>query len=281
VLSSAPPAFTAQVLAALGRVENPRLAEVILAEYPKLSPEVQPLAIELVMQREPWARKLLDAALRGNIPKSVFNANHLRKILESNDREALWAVEKAFGKIREERNPEREDVVAQMGEYLRAHIGDPSAGQRVFKNLCAQCHTIYGEGAKVGPDITASGRASFDQLLSNVFDPSLVIGQDYQVTTVVTKDGRNLTGLMVENNKQRIVIRMAGESEETIPRNNVEFTRLSKLSMMPEGVEKIFSKQDLADLFAYLSLDRPPSDPTAKSIPGAPTVKVHEPAAAE
>jgi putative heme-binding domain-containing protein len=273
VLTSARPEFTTRVLAALGRVENPKLADVILAEYPKLAPEVQPLAIDLVMQREPWARKLLDAVLHNKFPKSVLDANHLRKIIESNDREALWAVEKAFGKIRAERNPEREKVVAEMGQYLRANIGDPVAGQRVFKNLCAQCHTIYGEGGRVGPDITANGRASFDQLLSNVFDPSLVIGADYQVSTVVTKDGRNLTGLIVENNDRRVVVRMAGESEEAVPRNNVEYTRLSKLSMMPEGVENAFSKQDLCDLFAFLSLDKPPTDPAAKLIAGAPDLK--------
>jgi putative heme-binding domain-containing protein len=272
--SSQRPEFTTRVLAALGRVESPRLAEIILAEFPKLAPEVQPLAIDLVMQREPWARKLLDAVLQNKLPKSVLDANHLRKIVESNDREALWAVEKAFGKIRAERNPDREKVVAEMGEYLRANIGDPIAGRKVFKNLCAQCHTIYGEGGNVGPDITANGRASFDQLLSNVFDPSLVIGTDYQVSTVVTKDGRNLTGLIVENNERRVVIRMAGESEETVPRNNVEYTRISKLSMMPEGVENVFSKKDLCDLFAFLSLDKPPADPAAKSIPGAPPVEI-------
>jgi putative heme-binding domain-containing protein len=272
VLSSAPPEFVTQVLAALGRFDNPRLADIILAEYPNLAPEVQPLAIDCLMQREPWARKLLDAVLQKKLPTGVLNANHLRKILESNDREALWAVEKAFGKIREERNPDRENVVAEMGEYLRANIGDPIAGQQVFKNLCAQCHVIFGAGGRVGPDITANGRASFDQLLSNVFDPSLVIGPDYQVFTVVTKDGRNLTGLVVENNEQRIVLRMAGDSEETVPRNNVEYTRRSKLSMMPEGVEAIFSKKDLADLFAFLSLDKSPTDPAAKPIPGAPAV---------
>jgi putative heme-binding domain-containing protein len=272
--SSDQPEFTARILAALGRVESARLAEVILAEYSKLAPEVQPLAIDLLMQREPWARKLLDAVLQNQLPKSVLDANHLRKILESNDREALWAVEKAFGKIRAERNPEREKVVAEMGEFLRANIGDPVAGRRVFKNLCAQCHTIYGEGGKVGPDITANGRASFDQLLSNVFDPSLVIGADYQVSTVVTKDGRNLTGLIVENNERRVVIRMPGDSQETVPRNNVEYTRLSKLSMMPEGVENVFSKDDLCDLFAFLSLDKPPTDPTAKPVPGAPAVAI-------
>jgi putative heme-binding domain-containing protein len=187
-------------------------------------------------------------------------------------------VEKAFGKIRAERNPEREKVVAEMGEFLRANFGDPVAGRRVFKNLCAQCHTIYGEGGKVGPDITANGRASFDQLLSNVFDPSLVIGADYQVSTVVTKDGRNLTGLVVENNERRVVIRMPGDSQETVPRNNVEYTRLSKLSMMPEGVENVFSKKDLCDLFAFLSLDKPPTDPTAKPIPGAPPIRIAHPA---
>ena len=42
----------------------------------------------------------------------------------------------------------------------------------VFKKLCAQCHKIYGEGVEVGPDITSNGRGDFDQLLSNIFDPS-------------------------------------------------------------------------------------------------------------
>ena len=270
VLASAPPPLATRIFAALGRVEDPKLADVILAEYSKLLPELQPLAVDLLMQREPWARKLLNTVLAGKLPKSVLNANHLRKILESNDRDALWAVEKAFGQVREERNPQREKVVTEMTQYLSANIGDPVAGQRVFRNFCGQCHLMHGEGGNVGPDITANGRASFEQLVSNVFDPSLVIGPAYQVTTVVTKDGRNLTGLIAEDNEQRIVIRMAGEGEETIPRNNVKYTRVSKLSMMPEGVEELLDKKDLADLFAFLSLDKPPDDPAARPIPGAP-----------
>src|SRR6266516_2599832 len=277
VMSDSPP-FLRRVFAALGRVEDLKLADVLLSEHPKLAPELQPLAIDLIMQREPWARKLLDAVLANKLPKGLLNANHLRKILESNDRDALWAVEKAFGRIRAERNPEREQVVAEMGAYFREHIGDPRRGQVVFRNLCAQCHTIYGEGGKVGPDLTANGRASFEQLLSNVFDPSLVIGPAYQVTTVVTKDGRNLTGLIAEDNERRVVVRMPGESEESVTRNNVKYTRVSKLSMMPEGIEELLDKKDLADLFAFLALDQPPTSATAKLIPGAPDVpKPNEP----
>ena len=272
VFSSSTPQFIRRTLAALGRVDDPKLADVLLREYPKLAPELQPLAIDLLMQRERWARKLLDAVLANKLPKGVLNANHLRKILESNDREALWAVEKAFGKVREERNPEREKVVTEMAAYFREHLGDPHRGQTVFHNLCAQCHTIYGEGGNVGPDITANGRASFEQLLSNVFDPSLVIGPAYQVTTVVTRDGRNLTGLIAEDNEQRIVIRLPGEGEETVPRNNVKYTRVSKLSMMPEGLEAALDKKDLADLLAFLALDKPPANPQARLIPGAPAM---------
>src|SRR5437773_6923572 len=151
-----------------------------------------------------------------------------------------------------------------MGIYFRQHIADAHRGQTVFRNLCAQCHVIYGEGGKVGPDITANSRASFEQLLSNVFDPSLVIGPGYEVTTVVTKDGRNLTGLIAEDNEQRVVVRMPGEAEAMVPRHNVKYVRVSKLSMMPEGIESLVARTDLADLFAFLALDKPPVDPTAK-----------------
>jgi putative heme-binding domain-containing protein len=274
VLSSSSTDFGTRVLAALGRMEDPKLADVIMAEYARLSPELQPLATDLVMQREPWARKLLNAVLADKFPKSVLNANHLRKILESNDREALWAVEKAFGRVREDRNPERERVVAEMATYMRDNIGDPVAGERVFKNFCAQCHTIHGEGRKIGPDITANGRASFEQLLSNVFDPSLVVGPAYQVVTVVTQDGRNLTGIIAEDNEQRIVLRLPGDTEEIVPRNNIDYLRPSKLSMMPEGIESALSRRELADLFAYLSFDKSPTDPSATLIPGAPRVQI-------
>jgi putative membrane-bound dehydrogenase-like protein len=272
LLASSRAQFTARMLPALGRLEDPKVADVVLAQYPSLPAETKPLAVDLMMQREPWARKLLDGVLAGKLPRSVLDANQLRRILESNDREAVWAVEKAFGRVREERDPAREKVVNEMTEFLKQASGDPHAGRVVFRNFCGQCHTLYGEGGNVGPDLTGNGRGSFDQLVSSVFDPSLVIGPQYQVTTVVTKDGRNLTGLITENSAERVVVRMPGEGEEAVPRNNVKYTRVSRLSMMPEGIENVLDRKDLGDLFSFLSLDKPPTDPAAKPIPGAPAV---------
>jgi putative heme-binding domain-containing protein len=270
VLSSSSAGFRARVLALLGRSNDARIAEVVLGQYRALDPQVQPLAVDLLLQREPWARKLLDTVLAKKFDRGILHANHLRRILESNDREAIWAVEKSWGTIRQERNPAREKVVAGVGEYLRQHPGDPEGGRAVFRKQCAQCHTIYGEGAPVGPDLTSNGRATFDQLLTSVLDPSLVIGPAYLTTTVVTEDGRNLTGVVSEDNKDRIVLVLPGGGKELIARNNVKSTRVSKLSMMPEGIETLLDRKELTDLFAFLALDHPPDDPHARLIPGAP-----------
>jgi putative heme-binding domain-containing protein len=260
----------ARVLTTLGRSADPKVGNVVLARLPNLAPEIQPLAIELLLQREPWTRKLLDAVVSTNLPRTTLDANHLRKILESNDREAIWLVEKTWGTIRAERDPKREQVVRAMGDYLASHPGDARAGRAVFRKFCIQCHTIYGEGQAVGPDLTSSGRGSFDQLLASVFDPSLVIGPSYQTTTVVTEEGRSLSGLPVEDSPQRIVLKLPGGGQEVVPRSDVKWVRVGKLSMMPEGIENLLGMAELADLFAFLALDRPPGDPHARPIPGAP-----------
>jgi putative heme-binding domain-containing protein len=151
--------------------------------------------------------------------------------------------------------------------------GDPVAGQAVFNKLCAQCHKIHGQGQDLGPDLTANGRNDFDQLLSNVFDPSLVIGPGYQATTVATTDGRVLTGLLAEDGRDRVVLKLQGGKLETIPREQVDAMKTPEVSLMPEDVEKQLAPQEIADLFAFLCLDKPPTDPAAKPLPGAGPIR--------
>jgi putative heme-binding domain-containing protein len=87
---------------------------------------------------------------------------------------------------------------------------------------------------------------------------------------VITNDGRSLTGLLAEDTPQRIVLKMQGGKLETIARSDIESITLSKLSLMPEGLEKQLTQTELVDLFEYLLLDKPPGDPAARRLPGAP-----------
>jgi putative membrane-bound dehydrogenase-like protein len=260
--------FRRRTLDALGRLDLARVADVVLRAYPMLEADVKPQAIELLTGRAAWSKQLLAAIAEGRLPGNALNQNQVRKLLASKDAQLVEQVRKAWGTIRSERSPQREQVIANMRRLIRRTPGDARRGRAVFTKVCGQCHKMYGEGQEVGPDITSNGRSTFEQLLSNVFDPSLVIGASYQPRTVTTSDGRVVTGLVAEDNDQRLVLKVQGGTLETIARDDIDEIEVGKLSLMPEDLEKQLKPEEIADLFAYLTLDKPPGDPLAKQLAG-------------
>lgn len=264
--------FRGHVLAALGKLDDPQVAGVVLSAYRQLPPDVQPKAVELLTQRAAWAKQLLAAIGDKQISADVLNLNQVRKLVAMRDNDLSDSVQKLWGTIREGRNPGRDAVIAEMRGLIRRTPGDAHRGQEVFKKVCGQCHKIYGEGEDVGPDITLNGRNSYDQLLSNVFDPSLVIGAAYQPRTVVTKQGRVVTGLLVEESDQRVALKIQGGKQEVIPRSDIDEMVVSELSLMPEDLEKTLKPQEISDLFAFITLDKPPADKSARRLSGVDRV---------
>ncbi|HEX8202950.1 MAG TPA: PVC-type heme-binding CxxCH protein [Isosphaeraceae bacterium] len=249
--------FRGKLLGALGRLDDPKVAEAVLASYPTLPPDQKPRAIELLCQRPAWSRLLLGAIGRKAIPADALNVNQVRQLQSSPDSELARLVRSQWGIVREGRNPAREQVVAQMRGVIRQRPGDPAAGRLAFQKLCAQCHKIFGEGQEVGPDLTGVGRDSFELLLSNVFDPSLVIGAAYQATTVATADGRVLTGILAEDSPQRVVLKTQGGKLEIIAHGDVDEMKVSELSLMPENIETQLTPSEWSDLFSFLLQDQP------------------------
>lgn len=261
------------LLATLGRSDSPDVAHAVLQGFANLEPGLQPRAIELLVQRPAWSETLIAAIEAKQISKDAVSVNQVRRLVGSSDQELATKATAIWGTLREGRSPEREKVIADVREMLKSKPGDPFAGEKAFAKVCGQCHKIYGTGEEVGPDITRNGRGDYEQLLSNVLDPSLVIGAGYQARTVITSDGRVLSGLVVEDTPERIVLKLQGGKTEAIPRSDVEEDAVSPVSLMPEGLERQLTPQELADLFAFLSLDKPPSDKEARLLPGAPAGK--------
>jgi putative heme-binding domain-containing protein len=257
------PELAAGVLGLLSRAAQPELAQELLRIYPALPSSLQPRVIELLTQRPSWGQAVVQALAAGQLPAAALNVNQVQRLLATGDAALREALQRHWGTVRTTRDPQRERVVADMRRLLRLSSGDPLRGREVFRRVCAQCHRLFGEGQDVGPDLTLNGRGSLDQLVSNVFDPSLVIGTAYQARTVLTTDGRILTGLLVEDSPQRVVLKLQGGKLETIPRDEIDQLRTSELSLMPEGLEKQLAPQEIADLFALLLLERPPAPPAA------------------
>ncbi len=245
----------AEVLALLGRLDAPEVASVVLNRYPSMSEELKPKAIVLLTQRVDWALALLAAIDAGRHPREILNLNQVRALQDSANDRVRTLVQKHWGRVREDRDPQRDQVIARMNDLLATHAGDAQAGAQAFQKVCAQCHQFQGRGQEVGPDLTDVGRGGRDLLLSNVFDPNLVIGSAYQATLVATLDGRVLNGIVVEDSPQRIGLKIEGGQVVRIPRDEVEAVRVSDVSLMPEGLENQLSPQEWADLFEYLGAD--------------------------
>jgi putative heme-binding domain-containing protein len=154
---------------------------------------------------------------------------------------------------------------------LRELKGNVDNGWIVYQRVCGQCHVLHDRGYEVGPALTNNGRGSYSQLLSNVLDPSLVIGNAYQAYTVLTTDGRVITGLVAEDSPEKIVLKIQGGKLETIPREEVEEAKLSTKSLMPEGLESQMTPQEIADLFALLTLEKAPGNQPNALIPETPS----------
>ena len=258
-----------QAVQTIGRIGTTDATAVLLRHLPTLPADVQPAVVEAMTDREDSAIQLLELVRDKKFASSLINANQAQKMLKMKSNVLAELVSKHWGVVRTERDPARLEFISRMRNELRTSDGDPVAGRVVFKKVCGQCHKMYGEGAEVGPDITRNGRASFEQLLSNVFDPSLVIGASYQALTVVTKEGRVVSGLPIEDSPQRVVLKVQGDKQEIIARTDIEEVVPSNLSLMPEGLEKQIQPQEMHDLFAYIILDKPPEDPEARLLTGS------------
>ncbi len=233
--------------------------------------DMQAAIAERMCRRVDTAQDLLTQIINGNLRKELISPNRVRLLAADSNEAIRSAVAKIWGKINSETTKEREEVVKNVANALRWDArGDADRGLAIYDRICGQCHVMNGRGNEVGPNITSNGRGSYEQLLVSVFNPSLVIGDAYKSVTLRTVDGTVVTGLLMEKTDKRTVIKVQGGKVETIAAEDIEEFKQDTKSLMPEGVEKQLSTQELADLFALLTLEGPPSSKENVKILGTP-----------
>jgi putative heme-binding domain-containing protein len=152
--------------------------------------------------------------------------------------------------------------------------GDAEAGRRLFnepqKVACATCHTIDGKGGKGGPDLFAIGeKFGRADLIRQVMEPSATIAVGYSTTLIQTKDGDVFDGIVTEASDESIGLAGADGRVTRVRTADIATKRTSGVSMMPEGLEQGLSRQQFADLIAYLTTLKPPQS-TAAAHQGQP-----------
>lgn len=157
-------------------------------------------------------------------------------------------------------------TVEDLLNYLASEDAAPSPrrGAGVFvKAQCAKCHRFENQGESVGPDLTTvASRFTRRELLEAILHPSQVISSQYASQTILTTDGRQLTGLVVPGPAGQTVIILPSAEQVALSSSQIEAVRPSKISAMPEGLLDPLSLEEIADLVAYL-MRMGPSEPLA------------------
>jgi putative heme-binding domain-containing protein len=143
---------------------------------------------------------------------------------------------------------------------IRGGSGMPYSGKKLFAANCAKCHTLFGQGGQIGPDLTSYKRDDVANMLVNIVNPSAEVREGFGTYQVVTDDGRVVSGFLVDRDNQVIVLRGADGQTVSLAQDEVEEMVPLRKSLMPEGLLVKLNEQDVRDLFAYLRSTQPLND---------------------
>jgi putative membrane-bound dehydrogenase-like protein len=248
------PALRGAALRGLAAFDDPKTPGVILGAYGSFTLAEKRDALATLAARPASAKALMAAVAAKTVPASDVSAETVRQLRNLGDKELDRSIAELWGVVRDT-PADRAKLIAEWKKKLtapsKAPPPDTGRGRAVFARTCQQCHTLYGVGGKVGPDITGSNRANLDYLLENIFDPSAVIPKEYAATVLNLADGRTVTGIIKEETKTALTV-MTDRETLTIPVGDVERRKPSELSMMPDDILKQVNETELRALVAYL-----------------------------
>ncbi|HXJ76225.1 MAG TPA: c-type cytochrome, partial [Candidatus Dormibacteraeota bacterium] len=237
----------------LAAFDEPAVATNLVKAYRRFHPSERAQLLSALVSRVTFAQALLDAVAEGKIPRTELTAFHLRQIRSLNDAGLNQKLTRAWGEFRETSADKQQLIAAWKTQLTAATLAraNPSQGRQVFNATCAACHTLYGEGGKVGPDLTGGGRNNLDYLLENILDPSAAVTADFRMSVVELKDGRAWNGLITAKTERTLMLRTMTEAI-TVERNEVATMRDSNLSLMPDGLLEALPPEQARVLIAYL-----------------------------
>jgi putative heme-binding domain-containing protein len=248
------PQMRRAALRGLGAYTDASTPKQILNHYSKLSTEEKQEAILTLSGRKEYAVALLGAVAASVVPRNDVSAYVSRQLHALGDKEVTKRLREVWGAVRDA-SPDKKKQIARYKAMLSPGYlkrADLSNGRLLYSKNCQQCHMLFGEGGKIGPDLTGSNRANLDYLLSNIIDPSAEVARDYHVSIVETTDGRVLTGMIVERSANRFTLQTATQ-RLVLAKEDVEAVHDSTQSMMPEGQLDALTREQVRDLIAYLA----------------------------
>jgi putative heme-binding domain-containing protein len=243
-----PAAVQVAAIQHLGRQSSSAAAEVLLAGWPSHSPAIRTQILSILSSRPEWVVQLLTQMESGQVAAAEIDASMRQRLLTTREPAIRERLKKIFASGT---SADRKAVMESFQPALKL-TGDAVRGAAVFNKRCSTCHKQNGVGFEVGPNLASLTNRTPESLFTAILDPSAAVEAKYLNFVAVTTSGRSVIGLLSTETGSSLTLVAAEAKTESILRSDIEELRSTGKSLMPEGLEKDLSHQDLADVIEYV-----------------------------
>ncbi|SHF34560.1 putative membrane-bound dehydrogenase domain-containing protein [Fodinibius roseus] len=232
----------------LGSIPGTHIGRFLLNRWEAITPALRDAAVNVLMQEKKRVELLLDAVANNEVSVSSIGWGRRVSLMLYSDN----AVRKRARDLLRVNSKETEEMLEEYHKVLTIP-GDADKGKQIYQRLCAACHQVREEtGTAFGPDLATVRHWEPKALMNKILDPNRSVADGYEMTIVELKSGGSAAGVIHSQNSTLITLRNAGGAETIISRSDIESISSTNSSAMPSGLEQEISKQDMADLIAFI-----------------------------
>jgi uncharacterized protein len=245
------PALTQGMFDVLAHSTSDAVGAALVKRWTQLTPVGRASAVDLLLKRAAWTNALLDGVEKGAVDKGDFSVEQAQRLSKYPDAAVGDRAKKLLAGSGILSNPDRQKVVDLFSPALKRH-GDAVKGKTVFEKNCAKCHRHGDIGNAIGPDLTGMAVRERGDLLIDILDPNRSVEGNYRQYSVLTKDGRIMTGLLMSETKTTVELLDSEAKKHNVLREDIDEFKSTKLSLMPDGFEKL-GQDDILSVLEFLT----------------------------
>lgn len=258
-----------EAIRGLATVGDKETSQLLVSRFNGFYPAGKEAAVQTLAARPADAMALVSAIAAGKIERTYVPVYLVRQMQNYDHAELRDLVQKTWPELRPitaDKKQRIEGFKQKLTAEALSHA-NLSAGRGLWEKSCGKCHQLFGEGGKIGPDLTGAQRHNLDYLLENVVDPSATLLPQFRMTTIVMNDGRAINGVVISKTEQTWQVQTATDLL-TVRVAEIEEHAATTQSLMPEGLLDLLTPEEVQNLLGYVMSPRQvpkPDDPMASS----------------